>query len=507
MTSTAQLDLEQTYPGFGPPIRHATKLKPFRGHNHCPVCDSHDGRCRGGEEIVLCMSETQDVGILNGYQFRRLSKDYLWGIWAPYTGDDFNPIDWETRKAIRDSQAEEERRQRIARELPVAQRNQQYRQLLSSLSLSAIDLADFQRRGMSPVEISGFNAFSVGQFQRVKNLSPDLPGILPGGILNSQSGYFWPLYNVHGQMVALQQRKRNVSEDNRYIWLSSSTKRNPEGNGPHVNGELPLAVYKPGGPYNRIALVEGTGVKPYLLSQRLHLPTIGAAGGLWASSPETLYETLKVLSQAASEQPTITLYPDAGAVRNLNVFRQYQRVIRLLEEWGYSVEVAWWGQNYKDNSCDIDELNPIELAHIVFKPTWFFNSLGLEYELGQLFLKLNGLTDTPTVTINKRYIELSDLGPIDPGSVVAIASMCGTGKTEMLKSLVSQVKGQVIMPGYRNNLLYNTEDRFTEQDDEGNIRYNLIHLFRLQKEYQGNVSMGFRAERSILLCFDSLLKI
>ncbi|NJR56943.1 MAG: hypothetical protein HC768_21865, partial [Acaryochloris sp. CRU_2_0] len=418
MTSTTLLNLDQTYPGFGPPIRHTTKLKPFRGHNHCPVCESHDGRCRGGEDIVLCMTETQDIGILNGYKFRKLSKDYLWGIWAPHTGDNFNPLDWETRKAIRDSQAQEERRQRIARELPVPQRDQQYGQLLSSLSLSSIDRADFQRRGMTPEEIRGFKAVSAGQFQRVKDLSPDLPGILPGGILNSQSGYLWPLYNVHGQRVALQLRKRNVTEDNRYIWLSSSTKRNPEGNGSHVNGELPLAVYQSFGPYSRIALVEGTGIKPYLASTRLNLPVIGAAGGLWASSPETLRETLKVLSQRASEAPIITLYPDAGAVRNLNVFRQYQRVIRLLEEWGYSVEVAWWGQNYKDNSCDIDELNPIELAHIAFKPTWFFNSLGLEYELGQLFLKLNGLTDTPTTTINKRYIELSDLGPIDPGSVV-----------------------------------------------------------------------------------------
>ena len=228
---------------------------------------------------------------------------------------------------------------------------------------------------------------------------------------------------------------------------------------------------------------------------------------MWASSPDTLRETLAVLSKTADHPPIITLYPDAGAARNVNVFRQYQRAIRLMEEWGYVVEVAWWGQNYKDNAVDIDELVQAELELITYKPTWFFNSLGLEYELGQLFMKLNGLTDTPTTVINKQYIELSDLGTIDPGSVVAIASMCGTGKTEMLKSLVKGVKGQVIMPGYRNNLLYNTENRFSDTDANGNTLYNLIHLFRLQKEYKGNISMGFRSERSILLCFDSLLKI
>ncbi|UJB73274.1 hypothetical protein HRE53_31805 (plasmid) [Acaryochloris sp. 'Moss Beach'] len=506
MTSTL-IDLNSTQLGFGSSTRSTSKLTPFKRSNHCPICDSNDGRCSKGDEIILCLTETYDVGIVNGYQFRKLSKDNTWGIWAPHTGKDYNSIDWKARKAIRDQKAAEERRQRIARELPPQLRDQQYRKLLSDLSLCSMDQGDLDRRGMSQAEIKGFNAVSVGQFQRVQNLSSDLPGVLPGGILNSQGGYLWPLYDVHGQIVALQLRKRNVHQDNRYIWLSSSTRRHPDGNGPHVNGEIPLAVYKSFGPYSRIGLVEGTGIKPFLTSTRLNIPVIGAAGGMWASSPETLRESLSVLSKEASQPPIITLYPDAGAVRNLNVFRQYQRVIRLLEEWGYEVEVAWWGQNYKDNAVDIDELSPGELAQIVFKPTWFFNSLGLEYELGQLFMKLNGLTDTPTILINKQYIELSDLGVIDPGSVVAIASMCGTGKTEMLKSLVQGVKGQVIMPGYRNNLLYNTEERFTSKDAYGNTLYNLIHLFRLQKEYKGDISMGFRSERSILLCFDSLLKI
>ena len=303
MTSATLIDLNKPSPGFGTQIRPSSKLVPFRGQHHCPICDSHDGRCRGGEEIVLCMSETQDIGTINGYKFRKLSKNYLWGIWAPHTGEDFNAIDWETRKAFREKQAEEKRRQRIARELPPKLRDQQYRQLLSELSLCSMDQGDLVRRGMSKAEINGFQAFSVGQFQRVKDLSPDLPGVLPGGILNSQGGYLWPIYDVRGQVVALQLRKRNVDEDNRYIWLSSSTKRNPNGNGPHVNGEIPLAVYKSFGPYTRIALVEGTGVKPYLLSQRLHLPTIGAAGGLWASSPETLRETLSVLSKGPLSSP------------------------------------------------------------------------------------------------------------------------------------------------------------------------------------------------------------
>ncbi|WP_235112918.1 hypothetical protein [Acaryochloris sp. 'Moss Beach'] len=279
MTSTL-LDLNSPHLGFGSSTRSTSKLTPFKRSNHCPICDSNDGRCSKGDEIILCLTETYDVGIINGYKLRKLSKDNNWGVWAPHSVDDnYNSVNWQTRKAIRDQQADEERRQRIAKELPIDQRDHLYRKLLSDLSLCSMDQGDLDRRGMSQSEIKGFNAVSVGQFQRVQNLSSDLPGVLPGGILNSQGGYLWPLYDVHGQIVALQLRKRNVHQDNRYIWLSSSTRRHPDGNGPHVNGEIPLAVYKSFGPYSRIGLVEGTGIKPFLTSTRLNIPVIGAAGG------------------------------------------------------------------------------------------------------------------------------------------------------------------------------------------------------------------------------------
>ena len=54
----------------------------------------------------------------------------------------------------------------------------------------------------------------------------------------------------------------------------------------------------------------------------------------------------------------IEFYPDAGAVRNRHVMRQYRATWKLLKQWGYSVQVAWWGQETKADA-DIDELDDL----------------------------------------------------------------------------------------------------------------------------------------------------
>ena len=88
--------------------------------------------------------------------------------------------------------------------------------------------------------------------------------------------------------------------------------------------------------------------------------TIGAAGGQFASSPETLKQTLAQLGIK-----TIEFYPDAGAVQNTKVLRQYRATFKLLKSWGYSVRVAWWGQDDKRVHRDIDELEDCSTIQLV----------------------------------------------------------------------------------------------------------------------------------------------
>ncbi len=155
-----------------------------------------------------------------------------------------------------------------------------------------------------------------------------------------------------------------TTETNRYRWLSGQGQTLhlfPEGCKPE--GELPLAVFRPEGKPEGIALAEGTGAKPFLVSQRLNLLTIGAAGGQWASSPELFRQ---ILNKAALEVKgkSIKILPDAGDILNPSVMNRWQRVISRLEDWGWSVAIGWWGQTDKSH-LDVDELGNLSAISFI----------------------------------------------------------------------------------------------------------------------------------------------
>ena len=141
---------------------------------------------------------------------------------------------------------------------------------------------------------------------------------------------------------------------------------------PHLpNGELPLAIHRPQTlKIDTIGLTEGTGVKPFLTAQRQGQIIIGAAGGQFAASPKTFKVTLNQLSQELGKREVI-LYPDAGATANPHVMRQYRRTAQLLKQWGYALQVAWWGQTTKESFLDADEMlaggREAELEIITFR--------------------------------------------------------------------------------------------------------------------------------------------
>jgi hypothetical protein len=156
--------------------------------------------------------------------------------------------------------------------------------------------------------------------------------------------------------------------------LTGKTKKRKNGPTPHTPiGELPLSVVKPEIVERKaIALVEGLGAKPVVLAQKLGLLAIGAAGGMFAASAETLRLTLDQLGIK-----TIEFYPDAGAVQNQSVLRQYRATFRLLKDWGYTVRVAWWGQDDKRVHDDIDELE--DLSQIRFLSIAEFEAIAAQH--------------------------------------------------------------------------------------------------------------------------------
>ena len=272
----------------------------------------------------------------------------------------------------------------------------------------------------------------------------------------------------------------------RYRWLTSKTKKRPHGQSPHVypqgKKELPLAVFYPEqgtgngqratgkgeqetenegnkerkqhqqntswcatqsakrqrgvastftrGLVNQIGICEGTGAKPFLTSQRLGMPVIGAAGGQFASSPLTFQESLEKVARKISlnqvnknlqksfpnkENIELVIYPDAGDVKNPQVMRRWKKLFKLLQQWGWKFKIAWWGQGEKSTDHDIDELNDFKKIKYL-TPKRF-----IKIAQGHLF-KEEGTVHFPPVTVEqgaaiaRRYkVETDYFDKLPPG--------------------------------------------------------------------------------------------
>jgi hypothetical protein len=335
---------------------------PTRKTNPCPLCQDTTGKCRQTDTIHLCMTFADAIAPIPGFRFLGLTTNGLWGKWIEADGQDWSEQQRQEWQRQQEQRLALETTQR-ATTLSAESRDRYYHQLLAQLSLDSVDRADLHRRGLTDDQIAAWGVKSVDSWQR---LDWELPYTLPGVSLDGQSlntpksGYLCPIKDVEGCLVGFQLRLREG--DTRYLWLTSATKKRPNGPTPHLpNGELPLAIHRPA-TLSRptIALVEGVGAKPFILSQRQGVVVIGAAGGQFASSPQTLQHSLDVLAMELGTQ-TIEFYPDAGAILNRQVMRQYRRTWKRLQQWGYAVQVIWWGQETKHHP-DIDELT--DFSHL-----------------------------------------------------------------------------------------------------------------------------------------------
>jgi hypothetical protein len=367
-------------------------FQPTRSHNPCLICEDITGKCRQTERLHLCMNLFTPVP---GFKYLGQTADGLWAKFVPVEGYSQTDADRQERQLQRQQRLAAETQRRAAA-LPAAERDRLYRQLLAQLSLHPEDRADLHRRGLNDQQIQAWGIRSVEQWQR---LDQELPHTLSGVNLDGRSlntpypGYLCPIQDGAGLIVGFQVRTRHPKPGHpKYYWLTSKTKNRPHGATPHLpNGELPLAIHPPIHPSTHIALVEGTGAKPHLLAQRLNAITIGAAGGQFAASPQTLQLTLAQLAEHLHTK-TLRFYPDAGAVQNPHVLRQYRKTFNLLRQWGYTVEIAWWGQTDKRTHSDIDELDnldPIQSLSVAQFQTLAAQHTGLIHQLQQILAQLS----------------------------------------------------------------------------------------------------------------------
>ncbi|MEB3360125.1 MAG: plasmid replication protein, CyRepA1 family [Synechococcales bacterium] len=429
----------------------------YRGSDHCPVCDSHDGRCKTNDDaLVLCMTLLDSANV-PGYRFVKLSSDRTWGIWAP--DDNRSEDDWQAHQdelERRRQRRERERQQKLARSMPAVERDRHYRTILSQLELHPTDRADLRRRGLTDADIERAGFKSVERSQKLSARYPvNLPGISSWGrsLVVAEPGYLCPVRDFQGRIVGLQLRVRGAS-DNKYRWVSRQEL------GHHLpNGEQPLAHFQGSGGKPWVAFVEGTGPKPFIASSLLGCPTIGAAGGQWASSPMQVQAALDALPESIP-----VLVPDAGAIANSHVMRQYRRIAELVPE----LRVLWWGQAAKEDG-DIDEVAPniLEQAKLLSweefealscepqkEPSWqeqYAAAAKRSWEKSRRF--------TPTQEVNQRFVSLAP-GELLGTDIHALKSGMGTGKTHELARILSQTQAGAIAIGSRNSLLLQSCERW-----------------------------------------------
>jgi hypothetical protein len=299
------------------------KIQPTNKRNECPVCGDNKGKCRTTDtELILCMNTLDKSSTPDGWKFLGLTKGGgQWGrivpIGQPASGN-FTAL-----RQQREAERAAVETARLARLKPKDIRDAEYRHQVANCPILEADRADLMRRGLN---------------------DEDLARLTP--INDGRGGYTTPIRDKDGLMVGGQIRSNNVAEGGRYRWATTGKNQLPE------TGELPLAHWSSSNGVEVIALVEGTGVKPYLTAKRLNALAIGAAGGNFSSS----HKTLKLTLDRYSDSPVV-LVPDAGAVANKSVMRQYANVQALLKKWGRELRVVWWGQMSKQDG-DIDEISP-----------------------------------------------------------------------------------------------------------------------------------------------------
>jgi hypothetical protein len=499
----------------------------------CPICSDTSGKCREVQDATLyfCMSEADQDAQRQGFRYLGSTKDRLWGKYIPDTGADGRS--WQDvieQRNRRREQERKQRRERLSQSLSVDERSAEFRKLLLQSPLTEAHQQNLRDRGLSDNQIQSSLIHSVTPGQQVEDISSRLPGIGGDGQLRvAGSGFLCPAFDIHGHIVGCQVRLDDAT-DNKYRWLKGHFSS-------HLpSGELPLTVARGGG--QGIGLIEGI-LKPQVSALRFGGSFIGAAGGSFTASSQQLRGALTQLSQE-QETNLVTLYPDAGGVSNRHVYRRDCETIRLVQSWGYRVQVANWGQFGNKSQPDFDELPPTEQVRLIssneylaLKPQELaqrnlrhepnqqaYNEYRAKEEKQELDLERDCEREqqqwreqtpiraknrwrkskqfSPTHTINSNYFQCS-LG--EPGEIIAVRSGLGSGKTQWVGDKVTELPSEGWLAlGHRNSLLIQSAES----------RWGFYHLRSLEAQGESGrqqVNGLIRDTTSKLACcIDSITK-
>lgn len=334
----------------------------------CPICNGARKDCR--QSLLTGLIHCRDDEA-NPRDYIHRGKDTNgFNMWA-YKPDAESWTD-DKRREYREQREREKQleRERHARSLSPIERDREIRKILNQLTLSDSDRILLKsRRYLTDDRIANFR--TVEQWQKLTPaVSPGLSGVnWDGGKLNNPvKGVLVPIPDHNGLFVGLRLYNPNSKQNDtgKYLWLSSRAR----GVEPKLqNGELPIAIYWPSQlkHHDQIGLCEGLEIKPAIAADRLGIPFIGASGGNFAGSKESLLNAIESIKERlGNTNATVTLYPDAGSLANENVINQYRKLSDILP-----ISVAYWGHGFDKKIGDIDEIENLEGIEFL-TPSQFF---------------------------------------------------------------------------------------------------------------------------------------
>jgi len=460
----------------------------------CPVCDrTHDNDCRQSKDdpdFILChtFADATVGSTENGYRCVKESNGHT---------ASFKRISGGTAQKF--TTADRSTKRQTESELDVDTRNLEYGRVFGRLSLLPHHREALNLRGLTDSKIDTIGYKSIKPGQRVGDFSPNLPGVRNGAITCLHPGIAYPIRDTLGRITAIWY-KPDIAGNGKYKPLSDTD--NPV----HLNGEIPLGYFPAkeiqDTGFSQLWLMEGHGLKPAIANHKHGIEILAASGGNFTASLNTLKVSLEAICKAGD---TIVLCPDAGDVQNRQCTNRWVKTARLLEELGYSTEVAWWEQTTKDEA-DIDELDelPLDLNFISIES---FANIAKE-EIHQ-FVK-DKMTEVkvdnsdryqtawknsgkfePTKTVHMKDFESGKI-PLD-NAIIAVKSGLGTNKTGWAIDVLKASERGALFIGYRNNLLHQTIARAAEKK---------IWIYHIQDEQGQQMIIDDYACHA--LCLDSI---
>jgi len=314
-----------------------SNLVATRRNNPCQICGDTTGKCRESTngELALCVKPPE------GFDLSRFKLDVT-GRWysIPIAAleVDYQPREYQARERVAKPIEKES--------LSVSEIDTIYRGLIEKIGLSKIDKNKINARG---IEVTDYPSFSVAREKLNLKVNSLFPGVKDGYLTYYGDGYTVPSFDLAGRVSGYQVRYHNL--ESKYMWNA--------GYHNHIEvikglWELPIThlIQTDWEASDRILYLSEGLLKPYVAHKKHGISILGAAGGMFGSSPKQVELAVRALKPRE-----IRVAVDGGSTGNKYVLGQLARTYHLLRKIDKSIKVSfiWYGQSEKASN-DIDEI-------------------------------------------------------------------------------------------------------------------------------------------------------